>query len=112
MCRLYRGRESTDGRLVFRSASPLTLAGKTRLPGLVAGLTFALFAQPVLGPFGAFCELTLSARFEGPLRETPPGRSLPVALAMVYDSLAVQGDAMKRFAFLVALFISISLLAL
>jgi len=51
------------------SASPLTLAGKPRLPGLVADLTIALFAQSVLGPFGAVCELTLSARFEGPLRK-------------------------------------------
>jgi hypothetical protein len=30
------------------SASPLTHAGKTHLPGLVAGLTCALFAPPVL----------------------------------------------------------------
>jgi len=36
------------------SASPLTLAGKTHLPGLVTDLTFALFAQPVFGPLGAF----------------------------------------------------------
>jgi hypothetical protein len=32
------------------SASPLTLAGKTCLPRLVAGLTTALFAQSVLAP--------------------------------------------------------------
>jgi hypothetical protein len=34
--------------MTIRRPSPLTRAGKRRLPGLVAGLTLALFAQPVL----------------------------------------------------------------
>jgi hypothetical protein len=42
----HRGRV---GRAVaLRAASPLTQAGKPHLPGLVAGLTCALFASPVL----------------------------------------------------------------
>jgi hypothetical protein len=63
------------------SASPLTLAGKTRLPGLVTDLTFALFAQPVFGSRRILrtdalrrAQGWLSARFEGPLRKPSSSR--------------------------------------
>ena len=56
------------------SVSPLALAGRTRLPGLVTDLTFALFAQPVFGPLGAFCELTPSDRLRAGCRLGSRGR--------------------------------------